>query len=37
MHVSVTAPADITAGPVATVHMPRRIPNGLHGSWFPAS
>ena len=29
--------ADITAGPVATIRMPRRIPNGLHGNWFPAS
>jgi carotenoid cleavage dioxygenase-like enzyme len=23
--------------PVATVHMPRRVPNGLHGNWFPAT
>ena len=23
--------------PIATIHMPRRIPNGLHGNWFPAS
>lgn len=23
--------------PVATIHMPRRIPNGLHGNWFPAT
>jgi carotenoid cleavage dioxygenase-like enzyme len=22
--------------PVATVQMPRRMPNGLHGNWFPA-
>jgi carotenoid cleavage dioxygenase len=28
--------ADITAGPVCTVAMPQRVPNGLHGTWFPA-
>lgn len=28
---------DFAAGPVATVRMPRRVPNGLHGNWFPAS
>ena len=22
--------------PVAEIHMPRRVPNGLHGNWFPA-
>jgi carotenoid cleavage dioxygenase-like enzyme len=22
--------------PIATIHMPRRVPNGLHGSWIPA-
>jgi carotenoid cleavage dioxygenase-like enzyme len=22
--------------PVATVAIPQRVPNGLHGSWFPA-
>jgi carotenoid cleavage dioxygenase len=26
---------DITAGPVATVHMPRRVPFGFHANWFP--
>jgi carotenoid cleavage dioxygenase len=23
--------------PVATVTLPRRVPNGLHGNWFPAT
>jgi carotenoid cleavage dioxygenase len=23
--------------PVATIQMPRRVPNGLHGNWFPAT
>jgi carotenoid cleavage dioxygenase len=23
--------------PVATIHLPRRIPNGLHGNWVPAT
>jgi carotenoid cleavage dioxygenase len=26
---------DITAGPVATVHLPRRVPFGFHANWFP--
>ncbi len=28
--------ADFPAAPVATVAMPQRVPNGLHGNWFPA-
>jgi carotenoid cleavage dioxygenase len=28
--------ADITAPPVATVHLPHRIPPGFHGNWIPA-
>ena len=28
--------ADFPAAPVATVAMPRRVPNGLHGNWLPA-
>jgi carotenoid cleavage dioxygenase-like enzyme len=28
---------DIAAPPVATVRLPRRVPLGLHGSWFPAT
>lgn len=27
---------DITCPPVATVHLPRRIPAGFHGAWIPA-
>ncbi len=27
---------DITAGPVATIHVPRRVPFGFHGNWVGA-
>ena len=27
--------ADPAAGPVATVHLPQRVPAGLHGAWLP--
>lgn len=27
---------DVAAGPRARVVLPRRVPNGLHGNWFPA-
>ncbi len=32
----VFAAADPAAGPVASVHLPQRVPLGLHGAWFPA-
>jgi carotenoid cleavage dioxygenase len=28
--------SDITAGPIATAHVPRRVPFGFHGNWRPA-
>jgi carotenoid cleavage dioxygenase-like enzyme len=28
---------DITAGPIATVHLPTRIPAGFHGAWLAAT
>lgn len=31
----VCAADDLAAGPVATVHLPRRVPYGFHGTWIP--
>jgi carotenoid cleavage dioxygenase len=28
--------ADFPGPPRATVHLPQRVPNGLHGNWFAA-
>lgn len=28
---------NIAAKPLAKVHLPRRVPHGLHGSWFPGA
>jgi carotenoid cleavage dioxygenase-like enzyme len=25
---------DFTGAPVATIHLPRRVPAGLHGNWM---
>ncbi len=28
---------DLGAGPVATIHVPHRVPIGFHGNWIPDS
>jgi carotenoid cleavage dioxygenase len=28
---------DLAAGPVATIHIPHRVPIGFHGNWIPDS
>ena len=28
---------DLQAGPVATIHIPHRVPIGFHGNWVPDS
>jgi carotenoid cleavage dioxygenase len=33
----VLAAQDLSAGPVATVHLPRRVPFGFHGNWIPTA
>jgi carotenoid cleavage dioxygenase-like enzyme len=33
----ILAAQDFTGDPVATVHLPRRVPLGLHGNWIPAT
>ena len=33
----VLSAADPTAGPIASIRLPQRVPLGLHGAWWPAS
>lgn len=33
--VAVLDATDVSAPPVATIHLPRRIPAGFHGAWIP--
>jgi carotenoid cleavage dioxygenase len=28
---------DLEAGPVASIHIPHRVPVGFHGNWIPDS
>lgn len=35
-HLAITDARDVSAGPVATIAMERRVPLGFHAGWFPA-
>ena len=32
----VLAAEDVSADPVAVIHLPQRVPNGFHGNWLPS-
>jgi len=34
-YLAILDAGDVTADPIAEVHLPRRIPTGFHGSWVP--
>jgi carotenoid cleavage dioxygenase len=34
-YLAIIDATDFTAGPIAEIHVPRRIPAGFHGSWIP--
>jgi carotenoid cleavage dioxygenase len=34
-YLAILDAADVTAEPLAEVHLPRRVPTGFHGSWIP--
>ena len=35
--IAVLDARDVSAGPIARVHLPRRVPFGFHVNWFPAT
>jgi carotenoid cleavage dioxygenase len=35
--VIVVDATNFTAAPVATIHLPRRVPFGFHGAWLPGA
>jgi len=34
-YLAILDAADIAAAPIGEVHVPRRVPNGFHGTWVP--